>query len=247
MIDRIIYVFLCLCLISCESFNPFEGEGEYTEKTFDLGLISNIKNDNNFKIIIVEDNTDYLILKGGENIINKCEVNYNNGLLTLNHEYKNQIRNFDLITAEIHLSKLDTITVNAPANISTPDLINGEHLYIDITTEAELVEMNLQLNYQSLKFHSRGSVSGGYTFSGTCDIANYTLNGITNIMATDLKSQEVRIAQNGIGDAHVWVENMLNVTFYNSGNIYYKGNPDITIKRIQVNNQNATGKVLPEK
>ena len=126
-------------------------------------------------------------------------------------------------------------------------LINGEHLYVDITTEAELVEMDLQLNCQSLKFHSHGSVSGGFTFSGTCDIANYTLNGVTNILATDLKSQEVSIGQNGIGDAHVWVENMLNVTIYNSGNIYYKGNPEITIERIQVNNQNATGQVLQEK
>ena len=119
MINRIIYTLLCLCLLSCETLNPFEDEGKYTEKVIEVGAISNIKNDNNFKIVVVEDDADYLILKGGENKINECEIIYNDSLLTLNHDYKNQVRNLDLIIAEVHASNLHTITVNAPAKISS--------------------------------------------------------------------------------------------------------------------------------
>ena len=246
MISRIIFVLFCSCLLACDALNPFEDEGEYTEKVYEPGEILNIKNENSFKIILVEDDSDYLILKGGENKINRCEVSYNDGIVSINHSYKNKLRNYELIIAEIHSSNLNTITINAPVEINSQNTIEGESLYIDVTTEAELVELNLQLNLESMKFHSHGSVSGGFRFSGKCDKASYTMNGITNILASDLQCQQVKIGQNGIGDAHVWSKQSLDVTIYNSGDIYYKGSPEILTKYVQVNNQNATGKVIPE-
>lgn len=97
-----------------------------------------------------------------------------------------------------------------------------------------------------MKFFSHGSVSGKYEFSGNCPKAIYTLNGITNLHASDLLCRTITLGQNGIGEAHVWAQEKLNVTIYNIGNIYYKGNPTININRKQVNNQSPTAKVLPE-
>lgn len=237
---------MCSCLFSCDTLNPFEKEGKYTEKVFEFEEIQSIRNKNNFKILIIEDDSDFLILKGGENKIKKCEVNYKNGVVTINHSYKNQLRNYGLIAAEVHVSNLTNITIDAPANIISENTLNGENISIDIASKSELVELDLKLNFASMKFHSRGSASGGYHFSGSCIKANYIMNGITNIFANNLESTEVSIAQNGIGDAHVWTKQSLNVTIYNSGDIYYKGTPDISVKYIQVNNQNATGKVIKQ-
>ncbi|NOU59487.1 head GIN domain-containing protein [Marinifilum caeruleilacunae] len=247
MINRIILVLFCSCLLSCDGLNPFENEGEYTEKVYETGKILNVKNDNYFRIVFVEDDSDYLILKAGENKIKTCEVRNEDGVLSINHSYKNKLRNYDLIVAEVHSSNLNTITINAPAEISSEGTLEKESLYIDVTSNAELVELNLKLKLESMRFHAHGSVSGGFRLSGTCNKATYTMNGITNILATDLQCQEVSIAQNGIGDAHVWSEQSLDVTIYNSGDIYYKGSPEIRVEYIQVNNQNATGKVMPEK
>lgn len=241
-----IFVLLLLALSSCESLNPFENDGDYIEKRIDLPEISSIKNLNTFKIILVKDEEEFILLKGSENIISKVSVVTNDQCLTIDHTYKNNTKNFDLIVAEIHLKKFKLITANAPAYYSSLGELSGSRLDIDIASESELVEMKLDLKYDILDFHSFGSSAGGYEFTGICPTVSYVLNGIINIKASELQSTNVNLAQNGIGEAHVWVENELNVTIYSSGNMYYKGNPAVTINRIQVNNQSPTAKVIPE-
>ncbi|MBL4561840.1 MAG: DUF2807 domain-containing protein, partial [Labilibaculum sp.] len=159
---------------------------------------------------------------------------------------KNNLKNFDLIEVEIHLKEFKIITADAPAYYSSIGELSGNRLDIDVTSESELVEMKLDLNYDILDFHSFGTVTGGYELTGLCPTANYVLNGIINIKASELQSTNVNLAQNGIGEAHVWVKNELKVTIYSSGDMYYKGDPVVTINRVQVNNQSPTAKVIPE-
>lgn len=237
---------LLLIFCSCSKLNLFEKEGNYTKTRYELTAITQIKNLNTFNIEIVQDEEEYLLLKGGENVLKKASVSFSDQEIILDHQYQNWTRNYDLITAEIHLKDLLTITIDSPAKISNSGTLNGDNLYIDITADAELVEMNLNLNYATMKFHSHGSVSGGYEFAGICPLANYTLNGITNIKSSGLQSKTISLVQNGIGEAHVWAEKKLNITIYNIGDIYYKENPEIEITRVQVNNQSPTAKVLPE-
>lgn len=241
-----IFVLLLLTLTSCETLNPFENHGEYMEKRIDLPGISSMKNLNTFKITLAKDDEEFLLLKGGENIISKVSVAIKDQTVTLDHSHKNNIKNFGLIEAEIHLKEFKQITADAPAYYTSKGELSGNRLDIYITAESELVEMKLDLKYDFLDFHSFGTAAGGYEFTGICPSANYILNGIINIKASELQSEKVNLVQNGIGEAHVWVENELNVTIYSSGDMYYKGNPIVNINRIQVNNQSPTAKVLPE-
>ena len=243
-----IYIFLLLIftLCSCDALNPFEKDGEYIEKRIELAGVSSIQNNNIFKIILIEDDDEYVLLKGGLNIISKVAIEIKDNKVTLDHSHKNNFTNYNLIVAEFHLKEFKKIRTETPSNYSTQGTISGDILDIDIISESELVEMKLNLNYNKLDFHTYGSVAGGYEFIGACTEANYVLNGIINIKASELQTANTNIAQNGIGEAHVWVENKLSVTIYSSGNMYYKGNPEISINRVQVNNQSPTAKVLPE-
>ena len=241
-----IVILILITLTSCEALNIFEDDGEYMEKRIDLSGISNIENLNTFKITLIEDDEEFLLLKGGENIISKVSVIQNDQNLTIDHSHRNNFKNFDLIEVEIHLKEFKLITANAPAYYSSLGELSGNRLDIDITSESELVEMKLDLKYDILDFQSFGTASGGYELTGVCPTVNYVLNGIINIKASELQSTNVNLAQNGIGEAHVWVENELKVSIYSSGDMYYKGDPVVTIHRIQVNNQSPTAKVIPE-
>ena len=247
MLKKIVYIAISILLISCEWLNPFEDEGDYTERRIELTNVTHVKNDNIFHIIFVKDTLDVLIFKGGENKIDKCSFEINGSQLIIDHDYKNNARNFEFIIAEIRLQTIDSITVNAPAEISSHNTLTGNELYVDVVSKAELVEMNLSLDYSMLQFHSFGGISGGFQFSGSTNKADYIMNGITNILATELKSDQVTIAQKGIGAARVWASEALDITFYNSGTIYYKGNPNLTIKRVKVDNQDNDGQVIPIK
>jgi len=242
----LLLILLFLGFTSCESLNPFEDEGEYVEQRIDLTDISSIQNENTFQITLVEDDDEYLLLKGGENTLAKVSLEIDGEKATIDHSQDNNLTNLDLIEVEFHLKDLEQISVNAPANYTSNGELSGSRLDIDILSISELVEMNLSLNYDSLDFHSYGTTSGGYELNGSCSWANYVLNGIINIKASELESDKVNLAQNGIGEAHVWANDQLSITIYNSGDIYYKGNPEITISRIQINNQSPTASVVQE-
>ncbi|GAB7086778.1 GIN domain-containing protein [Marinifilum fragile] len=242
----LLIILTTFCLSSCSSFNPFESEGEYIEKRIDINGVSAIENLNTFQIQIIQDDEEFIVLKGGENLISKTNVKVADQQLIIDHSYNNKARNFDLITAEVHLKEVNKITCSAPANISSINELSGNHLDIIVYSESQLVEMNLNLEYDSMKFHSLGSATGGYKFSGICPNAHYILNGVINIKAGSLQSNNITLAQNGIGEAHVWAKDKLSVSIYSSGNIYYTGTPEISVKRVQVNNQNPTGKVIEE-
>lgn len=244
--NNILFALLLIHLTACSSFNPFEDEGEYVEKRVEITGITAIENLNTFQIQLVQDDQEYIIFKGGENLVSKVKQSSTDEYLKIDHSYSNNARNFDLIIAEIHVKNLTKLKCSAPAKISNENQLNGKHLDIIIISESELVEMDLDLKYESMKFHSYGNATGGYEFSGTCNDTHYILNGVINIKASHLQTNNTHLRQNGIGEAHVWVNDFLKTTIYSSGNIYYKGNPEIEINRIQVNNQSPVAKVIPE-
>lgn len=122
--------------------------------------------------------------------------------------------------------------------------MNINNIDIYITEKSELVEMDLNLNCKKLFLDVRGGVNGRFEFKGECPNASYVLNGATNIMALELKSQNVDIAQNSIGEAYLFAEKKITAKIYNFGNIYYKGSPEIIENRIQINNQSPTAKLI---
>lgn len=242
----LLIIALFLGFTSCESLNPLEDEGEYVEQKIDLSGVTSIQNENTFAITLMEDDEEYLLLKGGENTLAKVSVELDGEIATIDHSQDNNLTNLDLIEVEFHLKNLQTISVNSPANFTSNGELRGSRLNIEISALSELVEMNLNLQYDSLYFHAYGSTSGGYEFSGSCPTTNYVLNGIINIKASELESDRVSLAQNGIGEAHVWANDQLDITIYSSGDIYYTGNPEIAINRVQINNQSPTADVLQE-
>ncbi len=247
MQNKITLLFISFWFIACNPLLTFEEEGEFIVTKIEFEKINHIETNNIFNLIIIQDETEFILFKGGEKKIATASAHITEQKLTIDHDYKNNFRNFENIVAEIHLKNLDKITINTPINLSSLGTIKGNKLAIDISPQSELVELNVKLDYKELDLHVYGSsVSGKYQLAGVCGSANYTMNGTTNIHSLLFECDNISLAQNGIGEAHVWAKSKLNVTIYNTGNIYYKDSPKITINRVQINNQNPTAKVLPE-
>ena len=233
-------------LLSCTHVNPFEDNGSETEASYEVNSFKNITIEGIFNITIVQDNTYSILFKGGENIFEKFSFSDLENVLTLKHDYSNWLRNLDIPEVEIHCSSLDQIQFNSSSNLRSVGTLTGDKLLILVTEEADIVELNLDLDYQQLRFNSKGSSSGKHILKGKCAISSFTLNSSNNVHANELKSEKVEIGHNGLGNAYIWATDSLSVTFYNSGNVYYRGSPFITVKRVQINNQKAIGQVLHE-
>ncbi|MDE5423813.1 DUF2807 domain-containing protein [Ancylomarina sp. DW003] len=243
--QRVIYILLLFFILSCNFINPFHDEGKDVEKIIELGDFTQIEIHNIFNIVIIEDSETYIIYKGGENVFEDMNYSISDETLKINHNFVNWTNNFNIPILEIHVTNLQRIDTYTPCNISSSNQLTGDKLSINIREESEAYEINLNINFTQLRFHTQNSVGGTFTVSGTCPNAIYTLNGSTNIQTLNLVSNEVHIAQNSLGDAYIYTASKLSATFYKSGDIYYSGNPEtIEVKYDQINNQDASGKLI---
>jgi hypothetical protein len=224
--------------------DPFEDSGRETVANYETDAFTHLVVDGIFNITIIQNSQHKLKFIGGENILDRFSYKAQNGKLIVKHDYNNWLHNLDIPILEIHVNELNEIRFNSSTTLKSQQKIKGNKLSIFVTEEADIVELSLDLNYQQLDFDSRGSSSGKHIFSGYCPKAHFTLNSSNNVFASKLEAENVSIGHNGLGDARVWAKKTLGVRFYNSGDVFYKGKPKISVERIKINNQKATGKVI---
>ena len=244
---KYIYILCLIVITSCNFINPFHDEGKDIETIIELDDFTQIEIHNIFNIEIIEDTESYILYKGGERIFDEMTYSSLSGRLTLDHSFMNWTKNLNIPTLEIHMPLLEGIDLYASGSIKSLDQLSGDKIFIDVHEASDTYEIELKINYNKLNFHSQGSVGGTLNISGTCTKSGYVLNGSTNVQASELKSKDVTVTHNSLGDAHIYAEDKISVTFYKSGNLYYKGNPEeINIKYDQINNQDASGKIIKE-
>jgi len=244
---KYIYILTLIILGSCNFINPFYDEGDTIETVIELDDFSMIEIHNIFNIEIIEDAESYIIYTGGKTIFDEMSYSSLSGILRLDHRYMNWTKNFEIPGLEIHMPLLESINLYSSGKIKGLNQLSGDKLIVSVHEESDTYEIDLNINYKELRFHSKGSVGGTFAIEGKCATSTYTLNGSTNIQASDLISKEVNVAHNSLGNAHVYAEDKLNITFFKSGDLYYKGNPsEIEVKYVQINNQDASGKVIKE-
>lgn len=243
-------IYICiLCLFifaSCNFINPFRDEGKNIETIIELDEFTHIEINNIFNIEIVEDSDTYIIYKGGERIFDKMKYSSLSGELILDHNFMNWTNRLDVPALEIHMPKLERIDMHSSGTIKSMNQLSGETLFVDVHEASDAYEIILDINYNKLNFHSQGSIGGTFKVSGLCPSTGYTLNGSTNVKATELISTTANVVQNSLGDAYIYTTDKLTAIFYKSGDIYYTGNPEIIeTKYVQINNQDASGKLIP--
>ena len=244
---RILYILCLSTLYSCNFIDPFNDEGNYIETVIEMDQFTQIEIHNIFNIEIIEDNETYILYKGGERVYDKMTYTSLSGILKLDHSFINWSKNFKIPTLEIHMPLLEGIDLYASGTIKSLNQLSGDNLILNIYESSNTYELDLNINYKHLKFHSRGSVGGTFAAKGICPTTTYTLNGSTNIQTSDLVSKEVNIGHNSLGNAHIYVEDQLTVTFYKSGDLYYKGTPNkIKVNYVKINNQDNSGKLIKE-
>ncbi len=244
---KYIYILLLFVFTSCNFINPFHDEGKSIETVIELDDFTQIEIHNIFNIEIIEDTESYILYKGGEKILDEMTYSSLSGILMLDHSFMNWTKNLKVPTLEIHMPLLEGIDMYSSGTIKSLNQLSGDNIFIDVHEASDTYEIELMIDYNSLNFHSQGSIGGTFAASGICPKSVYTLNGSTNVQVSQLKSNNVTVIHNSLGDAHIYAEDKIAVTFYKSGDLYYKGNPDvIDIKYDQINNQDASGKVIKE-
>ena len=100
-----------------------------------------------------------------------------------------------------------------------------------ILSENASGSINLTLEAGSLSIGTNTRNTADMTFTGTCHSIDITNWGIAPIDMRNFQSQFAYITHRGIADLYIFVEQQLNTVLYGIGNIYYKGDPALTVER----------------
>ncbi len=225
-------LFVVLLLFSCkkkEDRTCFKSWGDDIERTVDPGSFEKLFVSEHVIIELVQDTTCFLVLKGGENMLNLVEINVDDDKL-LSIENKNHcsfLRGFKRkVEVEIHFDNLYNIHFEGSEPMTCRNTINSDYFTFLIRDGA---------GHVSLKLNSKevwGTITHGW--------GDFTLTGKTGYANLDVRSNgycDTRDLQ--INDSLRFISNTSANMFLDfdqvdvrgkiicNGNVYYTGIPSL--------------------
>jgi hypothetical protein len=211
--------------ISCQEvfFSEEERTREITLKDFHTLEVSGI-----FNIVLIQDSTNRLVIKGENNISTIDALIKDDSLLIDDHKKisLNSAKN----TLTLHFTNLDYIKFNDPVNVSNPDTIKEDVL--TIVAVGGIAEVRLVVDCNTLQTVNHANTLGYFHFIGraeNCSIAN---RYGSRVFADSLLCKNAEIYNESIGAVSVNATDNIQASIRGSGNIYYHGTPVIRIAEI---------------
>ena len=229
MMRILLFTILGLLLIACkkpENRRCVKTAGEDAEIVHMVDSFDKLDIGPNFKVLLVQDTVEKVIVRGGENLINFIQLDVTDGKLTIvNDNTCNFLRSYKhVVEVEIHLINVINIVFKGTKELSCLNQLNLP--YLTFVIEEGAGQCNLDLNCYSLYLGSAFGW-GNYSVKGQTTFLKIELrdNGFANLYglqilnsATVISASSERMYIN-LGGASVQVETS------SYGDIWYIGTP----------------------
>ena len=188
---------------------------------------------NGVNVVLRHGASNSATLEGWTNLLPKVKLTVDaTGVLHIRDENRcNMVRDVSNKTT-VYLSYTDEISFigfNGDGLLMSDGKLESSSL--SILSENASGSIHLTLEAGSLSIGINNKNTADMTFTGSCYSVGITNWGIAPIDMRNLQVQYADITHRGTADLHVFVEQQLNAVLYGIGNIYYKGNPVLTVDR----------------
>ncbi len=184
----------------------------------------------NFSIVTLDFPAEVIITKGAVQSIhiNAQPEIFNAITKTVrNDEWLIDLANFrgrfESVTIEITMPSITGLHTTSTGDIQVQDHFNRVEL-LDLSVQGT-GKIQHQGDAQQIDLTINGT--GDVTLVGETDFLNARLNSTGSLAAFDLSTQEVVLVSRGTGDAEIRVAQRLEVRMTSTGDVMYKGNPQI--------------------
>ncbi len=232
------YLIAAFALVACENDNCFKPAGRDTLQTTSFSKLNLIVVKGVFDIELVQDTSFYIVASGPEQVVKGVDFELLNDTLTCYH-YTGCFWRSDRTRPhlQIHFSDLQALHIDESSYLYSPDTLRDN---FKLTIGTKVAEADLLFSNTEVYFYIHKSSGGRYNFRGKTQKA-FLMNFNTGLFdMSELECQSARVLNFSIIDMKVNVRNRLAVEIYNSGNIYYKGTPELIVDA-----QSSTGRALP--
>lgn len=129
----------------------------------------------------------------------------------------------EVISYDLHMKDIRSITVTGPGNVVVPDLDN-DAVRIEINGSGKVRLENLTADNFRTTIHGSGSVR----VTGDVETQAVNINGSGSYEADHMVSDFAQVTINGSGEIAVSVTDELSVVINGSGHVTYNGFPDVS-------------------
>jgi|GEM_PF-1922436 hypothetical protein len=239
---RSLFVILVLIgLISCTrdtSSECFQYYGGVTEELRELPGIIQIDLYDIFNIYLIQDTVNELTIKTGDQLLDDIETRVaGKRLYIYNHSRCRWLRKYDRPELYLRFMDIECLRLWEPCRVVTLKPITKP--YFKIYSFAKLFEGDIELNNDYFDFGVNFACNGNTKISGSVHQVSLMNRGVHLLLADSLVSSSADITNISRGD--MWIGNCdtLAVRILLSGNVYYRGDPEIIYSEI-----NSAGKLI---
>ncbi len=228
-------------ILSCSSDNQWDcikSTGQITTEFRYTKPFYKIEVHNKTEVEIYIDSINKIEITAGKNLIPKIETEQKDSLLIIKNMNRcNFMRDpHHKIIVKVYLPKLVSIHQHGYGNILLKDTITTDS--ISVFNEGN---GDIHLLTRTKVILGASYAAGDIYLDGSTDFFYYHFNGSNFLFAKNLHIKEYAYISNySIGDGYIYSTKWIEGELRSSGNLYYKGNPQILGFKITKN-----GKLIP--
>lgn len=183
-------------------------------------------------------NSERVVLKGGENLFEGIVTMVEDGQLTIdNQNVCNFVRSYKRkMVVEVYLKDLSRLEVGTAANVTSMDTLKIDFLNI---LHHSMGDIDLTLDCSEIFVQSLNGA--GTIIKGKVPTIKASIEGISFLDTRECDSDNVFVDTHSPLDCYIDANEIIFVKIYNSGNIFYVKEPN-TLK--EVNEKTAEGELL---
>lgn len=224
-----------LSLISCR--NTESGSDNRFSEERPLAGVSRLHIDGVFNLYLTQSDNESLTIEGSSELAEKLKVSQKGDLLILEmEEFNTSFFDQKELRVNLAISNLKEFQFNGVGNIQT----TGTFIVDQTKILGEGVG-NLEMDFQTDQLDAELNLVGNMTLKGKSKKALIKNEGIGNIDASQLITQDLEVISSGIGKIEVHCEGNLSLKVDGIGKVTYGGNPKTVKKEIT-----GIGKVEPK-
>lgn len=188
-----------------------------------------IANSGPYEVHVKMGNQESFKIEGSEEDLDRIEATVKNGTLRIRtkRDFNNWNQAVNVVKIYITAIKLDAIMQSGSGIITVDGSLNSASAYIQVSGSGQ-VKANLYTQIANLVL----SGSGNLMVDGKVGDLKITMSGSGDINADNLIAENVKIKLAGNGVAYVYAEDELEATIVGTGEVKYRGNPNITTSKL---------------
>ena len=211
------------CIIDTDgNFGCERGRDYFDTRELFLEDFHSVRVDGIANVYITQGPEQSVEVETHENLFNEIDRDVRGGEWSVG--FDRCVRNVDRFDVFITIPEVRALTISGSGHITSENIIDGDELDLRISGSGDM-----DIGFDGQLIDSRISGSGDIRLEGSVALLDHQGTGSGDLEAFDMIATEADIDLTASGDAEVNVIEFLKVRISGSGDVLYKGNPELDI------------------